>query len=99
MIPGITTKISEGNIALTTTIFPKSDLVLVTDTTSTTVLTTIQPPYAGFSGICIMVNRSGQNITTLTTGNILTAVTIGADVAVVMAYSKANDVWYVGALA
>jgi hypothetical protein len=99
MIPGITTKISEGNIALATTIFPKSDLVLVTDTTSTTVVETIQPPYAGFSGICIIVNRSGANITTVTTGNIQTAKTLGADVAIVMVYSKVNNKWYPGALA
>ena len=99
MIPGLTTRISEGNIALTTTIFPKSDLVLVTDTTSTTVLVKIQPPYEGFSGVMLMVNRSGSNITTLTTGNILTAVTIGADVCVVLAYSKLNNKFYVGALA
>lgn len=99
MIPGLTTRISEGNIALTTTIFPKSDLVLVTDTTSTTVVTTIRPPYEGFSGMLILVNRSGANMTTLTTGNILTAITIGQNVATLLCYSKLNNVWYVGALA
>ena len=99
MIPGLTTKISEQTIAAATTIAPTSDLVHVTDTTSTTVITTIVPPFGGFSGIMVLVNRSGNNITTLTTGNIATAVTIGSNVATVLVYSKLTDDWYPGALA
>lgn len=99
MIPGITSKISESNIALATTVSPETDLVKVTDTTSTTVVTTIIPHYAGQSGIMILANQSGANITTLTTGNITTAVTIGANVAVLMVYSKLTSKWIVGALA
>ena len=99
MIPGITTKISEGLIALTTTIKPKFDLVHVNDTTSTTVVTTITPPFGGFSGILVLVNRSGNDITTLTTGNIQTAVTIGQNVATVLVFSKLTGKWYAGALA
>lgn len=99
MIPGITSKISESVIALSTTISPKTDLWHVTDTTTTTVFTTVIPPYAGFSGIGIIVNRSGNNITTLTTGNIATAVTIGSNVAIVLVYSKLTGKWYPGALA
>lgn len=99
MIPGITSKISESIVAFATTISPKTDLVHVTDTTSSTVATTIIPPYAGFSGIMVIVNRSGNNIATLTTGNILTAVTIGQNVAIVLTYSKLLNKWIVGALA
>ena len=101
MFPGLTTKLSEtDNVALATTISPKSDLIIVTDTTSTTVLTTITPAFGGgFSGIHVIVNRSGNNITTLTTGNILTAVTIGVNVAVILVYSKLDDKFFVGALA
>jgi hypothetical protein len=57
------------------------------------------PPYAGFSGILILVNGSGGNITTLTTGNIQTAVTIGQNVATVFVYSKLAGKWWPGALA
>lgn len=99
MIPGTTTKISEELIALTTTISPKSDLVHVTSTTSTTVLVKIMPPYGGLPGIMVIVNRSGNNITTLTTGNIATAITIGQNVATVLCYSALTNKYYVGALA
>lgn len=99
MIPGLTTKISEELISLTTTIKPTSDLIHVTSTTSTTVLVKIIPPYSGSPGIMIIVNRSGGNVTTLTTGNIATAITIGQNVAVVLVYSALTDKYYVGALA
>lgn len=99
MIPGTTTKLSESIVAAATTIYPKSDLVHITDTTSTTVLSTISPPYSGFSGIMVLVNRSGANMTTVTTGNIATAVTIGQNVAIAMVYSKVQSKWYMGALA
>lgn len=100
MFPGLTTKLSEELIALATTIAPKSDLVHVTDTATTTVLTTINMSFGGgFSGILILVNRSGNDITTLTTGNIATAVTIGQNVATVLVFSKATGDWYPGALA
>ena len=100
MFPGLTTKLSEESIALSTTIAPKSDLVHVTNTTSTTVASTITPAFGGGqSGIMVLVNRSGNNITTVTTGNIATAVTIGQNVAVVMVYSKSQSKWYMGALA
>ena len=100
MIPGLTTKISEQDgFALATTIYPKTDLINVTDTTSTTVVATIMPPYAGFSGILIVVNTSGASLTTVTTGNIATAVTIGQNVATLLAYSKSDNKWYPGALA
>jgi len=99
MFPGLTSKISEGNYALATTIYPQSDLVRVTDTTSTTVLATIAPPFGGFSGITFIQNASGANMTTVTTGNILTAVTIGDKALVVFVYSAALGKYIVGALA
>lgn len=99
MIPGLTTKISEELISLTSTISPTSDLVHINSTVTTTVLLTIKPPFGGFSGIMVLVNRSGANMTTLTTGNIITAVTLGVNVALVLVYSKLTDKWYPGALA
>ena len=98
MIPGLTSKVSEEDIALATTISPKTDVVHVTDTTSTTVLTTIRPPYAGFSGILIVINESGDNITTVTTGNIQAARTIPVNMPILFIYSKTNDIWFPGAI-
>jgi hypothetical protein len=99
MFPGLTTRLSESLIAAATTISPMTDIIHVTDTTSTTVVTTIIPPYAGFSGILVLINRSGGNVTTLTTGNIATAVTLGQNVSIVLVYSMIQNKWYPGALA
>lgn len=101
MIPGLTTKVSETTgVALASTLSPKTDVIHVTDTTTTTVVATISPTFGGgFSGILIVINRSGNNITTVTTGNIATAVTVGQNVATLFVYSKVQNKWYPGALA
>ena len=100
MIPGLTTKLSEQVLAAATTIYPTRDIVHVTDTSATTVLSTITPAFGGgFSGMLVLVNRSGNNMTTVTTGNIATAVTIGQNVATVLVYSKLTGKFYMGALA
>lgn len=99
MFPGLTSKLSEENIALATTIAPASDVVHVTSTASTTAVATIYPPYGGFSGLLFVHNSSGNNITTVTTGNILTAVTIGDNALVVFVYSASLGKFVVGALA
>ena len=99
MIPGIQTKVSEEVIALTTTITSLADVSHVTDTTSTTVLATILAPLQAFSILKIVINRSGANMTTVTTGNIATAVTLGTNVAILFTWSKLTGKWYPGALA
>jgi hypothetical protein len=99
MFPGLVSKVSEANVALATTITPQSDVIHVTDTTSTTVVATIVPPFAGFSGLMVVINRSGNAITTVTTGNIATAVSIGSNVATLLIYSASQALWYPGALA
>ncbi len=99
MMGGLTSKVSEEVIALTTSIQPKSDVVRVTDTTSTTVLATIVPPFGGFSGITVIVNQSGNTITTVTNGNILTAVTVPVNTAVVFIFSMGLGKYIPGALA
>ena len=93
---GLVSKLSEAVVALTNSISPKADIVRVTDTTSTTVLTTMVPPYGGFSGKVVVINQSGAAITTLTTGNILTATTIADKTAVCFYYSKSGAKWVVG---
>jgi hypothetical protein len=99
MFPGLTTRISSELIALATTIAPRADVVHITDTTTTTVVATITPQFGGQSGMMIVVNRSGNNITTVTTGNIATAVTIGQNVATLLVFSKLTGKYYPGALA
>ena len=100
MFPGRITRATEELIAASTTIAPKTDIIHVTDTTATTAIATIQPPFFGVaSGVMFIVNRSGANISTITTGNIQTAVTIGQNVTVVAVYSQILGKYVIGALA
>ena len=98
MFPGLTTKVSEATVALATTIYPQSDLLRVTDTSSTTVVATISPAFGGFGGILIINNESGAAITTVTTGNIATAVSIAANTATLFVYSQGLGKWIPGAV-
>lgn len=101
MFPGLTTKLSETVIALSTTISPKADLVRVTDTTVTTVLATITPSFGGgFSGIIILVNDSGATMNLVSTGNIeMSALrTIPDNFIVPLVFSKLTGKWYAGAI-
>lgn len=94
MIPGLTSKISEDTLASASSISPKTDMVNLTGSTA---IATIVPPYAGFSGILILVPKDGT-LGLLTTGNIAIAVTMPLNRATVLTYSKKNDVWYPGAI-
>ncbi len=100
MIPGLTSKMSEAAISLATTNSIKTDIVRVTSTATTTVAGTFIPNFGGgFSGMFILINQSGANMTTVTSGNIQTAVTIGQNVATLFVYSRAAGKWFPGALA
>lgn len=95
MFPGLTTKLSEQTIALSTTIAPKADLVRVTSTAVTTVVATIVPPFGGFSGIIVLVNDSGNPINLVTTGNIeLAVVALLDNASKVLVFSKLSGKWY-----
>lgn len=95
MIPGTTTKLSEAVVASAATIDAKTDLLLVSGTTS---ITTITPHFGGgFSGIVFLVPTSG-NVATTTTGNIGVAVTMLQNKVTVLVYSKLNSKWYTHAL-
>jgi hypothetical protein len=97
MIPGLTTKLSETNVAAAASIFAKSDIVRVTDTTSTTVLTTIVPGAAGFSQVCFLQNKSGASITIVTTGNVVGSgtFTVLSNRMAVLVFSKLEQKWSV----
>ncbi len=95
MIPGTTTKMSESTVASAATVEVKSDLVLVTGTTS---ISTLNPHFGGgFSGICVLTPTAGT-ISLLTTGNIAIAVVMAQNRATVMVYCKSTGVWYPGAI-
>lgn len=94
MIPGLTTRISEETVASAATIRPKSDMIHLTGSTA---IATIDPPYAGFSGILIIHPTDGT-VATVTTGNIAVAVNMAVDRATVLVYSKKNTTWYPGAI-
>lgn len=98
MFPGLTSKISEASVSLATTIYPKTDLIRVTDTTSTTVVATISPAFGGFGGFLVICNQSGAAVTTTTTGNILAVTTIADGTAVMFIYSKDAGKWLPGAV-
>lgn len=99
MIPGRVSKLAEEFIALSTTINPRVEFVHVTDTTVTTVCATIVPPMVGgFSQFLVLVNRSGNAMNLVTTGNIAKAVTVPTNQATVLVYSKRTDDWYPGAI-
>jgi hypothetical protein len=95
MFPGLTTKVSESNISLATTVTQNADVLRVTSTATTTVLATIVPAFGGFSGICFLQNKSGANMTTVTTGNIVNAVTVLSNRMAVLVYSKLEGKWTV----
>jgi hypothetical protein len=101
MFPGLTTRLSEGvaNPSVTGVLTPKTDYVRIGSTASSTAIATITPAYEGFSGVMFVHNSSGGNVTTVTTGNILTAITIGSNALVLFVYSKQLAKWVVGALA
>lgn len=95
MIPGTVSKLSEDTIASTTSIAVKTDAIRVTGTTS---IATITPGNTGgFSGFLIIVPVDG-NLPLLTTGNIAVAVTCAQDRATLLYYSKADSLWYPGAI-
>jgi hypothetical protein len=97
MIPGLTTKLSETNVAAAASIFAKSDIVRITDTTSTTQLTTIVPGAAGFSQVIFLQNKTAASITLLTTGNIVAvgSITVLSNRMAVLVFSKLEQKWSV----
>lgn len=97
MIPGLVSKVSEANYAAAATIRPKTDVVRITDTSSTTVLVTIIPPFGGFSGIIFLQNKSGGSITATTAGNIAGTgtFTILNQRMATLIYSKVEGKWSV----
>lgn len=95
MIPGLTTKLSEQLVASTTSLEVTTDVLYVSGTTN---IATLVPHFGGgFSGLVIIVPTTG-NIATVTTGNILVAVTMPQNRATVLVYSKMNGTWAPGAI-
>jgi len=89
------TRLAETTVASAATIRPK--LATLVNITGSTAIATIVPPFAGFSGILILVPKDGT-LGLLTSGNISIAVTMAQNRATVLVYSKKNGVWAPGAI-
>jgi len=95
MIPGSTTKLTEATLESADIMYPKTDLIFVTGSTS---ISSFIPSFgAGFSGILFVVPTDG-NVATTTTGNVGVAVTMLQDKVTTLVYSKKNTKWYTHAL-
>jgi hypothetical protein len=95
MIPGSVSKLSETIVSLTNTVVPKTDILRVTSTATTTVLVTIRAPFPEQSGILWVINSSGAAITSTTAGNIATTCSIPNGCHSVFIYSKSSAKWHV----
>ena len=95
MIPGLTTRISEGSLVTATTISPTSDLVLISGTTA---VATINPPFQGFSGVLFLVATDPAGFATTTAGNIALVVSLTVSKVTAFVYSASKNKWYPGAI-
>lgn len=97
MIPGLTSKLSEQNVAAATLVVQKSDLMRINDTTSTTQIATIIPAFAGFSGVLFLQNKSGAALTLTTAGNIVGAGSFSVinNRMAILVFSKLEGKWSV----
>lgn len=94
MYPGSTTRCSESVVASASSITVKTDIVNLTGSTA---IATINPPFAGFSGVIFLVPKDGT-LGLLTTGNISVAVTMAQNRVTVLTYSQKYGVWAPGAI-
>jgi len=96
VIPGLVSRLSERVVSLTNIVQVDSDILRVNSTTTTTVLTTLlSRVVTGKAGtIVFVVNGSGNNITTNTTGNIAVAATIANGNMAVLVYSPSSGKWH-----
>ncbi len=95
MFPGTTTKLSETTRAAAATIQADADILRLVGNTA---LVTLVPHFGGgFSGAVIIVPTSAT-IATTTAGNISIVVTMPQDRATLLVYSKADNLWYPGAI-
>jgi hypothetical protein len=94
MIPGSTTKLTEGVAAVGATIKATTDIILVNGTGT---INTINPNFGGgYSGILILLAASGT-VTLSTAGNIAVTSTIAAGNAKILIYSRTIKKWHVAA--
>ena len=97
MIPGLTSKLSEQNVAAATTITQKTDVMRITDTTTTTQVATIIPAGGGFSSLLYLQNKSGASMTLTTAGNIAGtgSITVLNQRMATLVFSKLEGKWSV----
>jgi hypothetical protein len=92
VIPGTTTKLSESTLASAATISPKTDIVLLTGTTT---INNIIPTFGGgFSGFVIIVPTAG-GITLGTSGNILVGLAAAQNRALMLVFVRSLQKWVI----
>ncbi len=93
MIPGRTTKLTESTVASADSIDVKTDIVLVTGSTT---VNTIVPHFGGgtASGLLIFIPTDGS-VALGTSGNILVGITAVINRAVWMTYVKSLGKWII----
>lgn len=92
MIPGTTTKLSEGGVPFATIISAKSDILMVTGAGT---IQTILPNFgAGFSGVLVLVPLTAALILG-TGGNILVGGTTAINRPVWLIYIKSLNKWMI----
>lgn len=93
MIPGTTTKLSEGALDSADTISPKTDIVLLAGTTA---VNTIIPTFGGgFSGMVILIPTNAAGITLGTAGNINVGIAAAQNRAVWLVYVRSLGKWVI----
>jgi hypothetical protein len=95
VIPGLTSKLSEEIIASAATIYPKTDMVILTGTTQ---IDNIRPAFGGGFGGFLVLCATGGNVVLGAGGNIAATVTIVDERSCVLVYSKLMSKWYPGAI-
>ena len=98
MIPGVTTKLTEGVLASAATIYPKTDIVRLTGSTQ---VDNIIPAFGGgFGGVLFLIPADGA-ITISNTGNVQSAAAVSAlqNKITMLVYIKALGKWITHALA
>jgi len=92
MIPGTTSKLSESKVASGSTIQAKTDVILVTGSTT---INTITPNFGGgFGGFCILIPTDGA-VTLGTSGNILAGIAMAQNRAVWMVFVRSLGKWVI----
>ena len=92
MFPGLVSKLSRSVQASATTIDAKSDIVIVTGTTT---IQTIKPYSEGVAGQMVVLIPTDGGVALGTSGNIAVGITMAQNRATPLFYDKVLGKWYI----